>query len=332
MYRSSRLRGASALLGAALIVGALAGCGSDDDDDAGTGAGEGASRLPAPVTVEHAFGTATIDAVPERVVTLDLQWTDVMLSLGVTPVGHVVDSSMPESGVPWQTIPDSSEPIDVTDGFPVEQILALDPDLVLGSWIDQETYDLLSATVPTIAGEPDQKVTPWQDLVRTAGQFLNQPERAQEVIEETESAVQAAAAELPGLEGKTFALAQYIVGDSLYIVGDESDGSSLFFQAFGMKLFPPVLEESRKTGQVRVQASTERADLLRSDLLVFLINGGDESALADIPGFGQLPGTVAILDYPTIVGLNTPTPLSLPYSLDALRPYLEKAAAAAPAA
>ena len=94
-----------------------------------------------------------------------------------------------------------------------------------------------------------------------------------------------------------------------------------------MRLDPAVVAEGRKTGQARVNVSTERADLLRADFLAFLVNGGDESDLADIPGFGQLPGTVAVLDYPTVVGLNTPTPLSIPYALDKLKPYLEKAAA-----
>jgi iron complex transport system substrate-binding protein len=129
------------------------------------------------------------------------------------------------------------------------------------------------------------------------------------------------------LEGKTFELAQYIVGDSMYIVADENDGSSVIFSQLGLTLYPPVVAEGKQSGQARINVSTERADLLRADLVVFLINGGDESDLADIPGFDQLPGTIAVLDYPTIVGLNTPTPLSIPYALDKLKPFLAEAAA-----
>jgi iron complex transport system substrate-binding protein len=84
--------------------------------------------------------------------------------------------------------------------------------------------------------------------------------------------------------------------------------------------------EGQKTGEARVNVSTERADLLQADLLAFLVNGGDESDLADIPGFDQLPGTVAVLDYPTVVGLNTSTPLSIPYALEKLTPYLKEVA------
>jgi iron complex transport system substrate-binding protein len=40
---------------------------------------------PPPVEVEHEFGTTTIDTVPQRIVTIDVQWTDVMLAMGVGP-------------------------------------------------------------------------------------------------------------------------------------------------------------------------------------------------------------------------------------------------------
>lgn len=112
----------------------------------------------------------------------------------------------------------------------------------------------------------------------------------------------------------------------MMIVADERDGSSVFFQQLGMTMYPPVAEEGEPTGDARISVSTERSDLLQADLLTFLVNGGDESDLADIPGFDRLPGAVAVLDYPTIVGLNTPSPLSIPYSLEQLRPYLEEAA------
>jgi iron complex transport system substrate-binding protein len=39
-------------------------------------------------------------------------------------------------------------------------------------------------------------------------------------------------------------------------------------------------------------------------------------------------GAVAILDLPTAVAVNTPSPLSLPWALDELRPALEAAAGA----
>jgi iron complex transport system substrate-binding protein len=305
----------------------LAGCGDGSDGaDAASGA---TSAEHEPVVVDHAYGTTEVADVPERIVTIDLQWTDTMLAMGVEPVGYTVDSFMPDSTAPWQELPAAAEALDLTDGVPIEQVAALRPDLIVGSYsiADKRTYELLSDIAPTIPNLDGNQVQAWQDLVELAGRLLGQEDRAADVVAEVDGAVTATAADLPGLEGKTFALAQYVVGDSMYVVADEADGSSVFFQQLGMAMDPDVRAEGQKTGETRVNVSTERADLLRADLVAFLVNGGDESDLGDIPGFDRLPGTVAVLDYPTIVGLNTPTPLSIPYALEQLRPYLEESAA-----
>lgn len=324
--RSSRF--AAAAIALALAAG-LTACGGDDTETSASGSdGDGADGGTETVTVDHMFGSTEVTGVPQRVVTIDLQWTDVMLAMGVEPVGYSIDSFMPESGVPWQDLPADAVGLPLDDGPPIEQIAELQPDLIVGSYsiTDQGVYDQLSGIAPTIAGRDALQVTPWQDLVRTAGELLGEPDRAEEIIADVDGQVAAVAEALPGLEGRTFSLAQYVVGDSLYVVADEQDGSSVFFQQLGMTMYPPVKAEGEATGDTRIVVSTERSDLLQADVLAFLVNGGDESDLADIPGFDQLPGTVAVLDYPTIVGLNTPSPLSLPYSLEQLRPYLEEAA------
>ncbi|MBB5790138.1 ABC transporter substrate-binding protein [Jiangella mangrovi] len=323
--RSSRF--VTVALALALAAG-LTACGGDDSAPASGSeiAGETGDGAQA-ITVDHMFGSTEVTGVPQRVVTIDLQWTDVMLAMGVEPVGYSVDSFMPETGVPWQDLPADAVGLPLDDGPPIEQIAELQPDLIVGSYsiADEGVYDQLSGIAPTIAGLDAQQVTPWQDLLRTAGEILGEPDRAEEIIADVDGEVDAVAADLPGLEGKTFTLAQYIVGDSIYAVADEQDGSSVFFQQLGMTMYGPVKDEGESSGDTRIIVSTERSDLLQADLLAFLVNGGDESDLADIPGFDQLPGTVAVLDYPTIVGLNTPSPLSLPYSLEQLRPYLEEA-------
>jgi len=77
----------------------------------------------------------------------------------------------------------------------------------------------------------------------------------------------------------------------------------------------------------RAELSLEQVGELDADMLLLLTNGADP---AEIPGYGGLPavrsGAVAMLDLPTAVGLNTPTPLSVPYGLDAIRPALEPGA------
>jgi iron complex transport system substrate-binding protein len=58
-------------------------------------------------------------------------------------------------------------------------------------------------------------------------------------------------------------------------------------------------------------------------------NGADASAIA---GYERLPavrsGAVAVLGLAAVAGLNTPTLLSIPYSLERIRPALDAAARA----
>lgn len=306
-----------------VLVGVTA-CAPEQRDSA-----DAARELAAPITVEHRFGTTTIDHVPRRVVTLDRQWTDVMLSLGVQPVGCGVDEMMPAGQVPWERLGPDGVGIDVADGVPVERILALKPDLIVSSYAitDPTTYRLLSSGAPTIAAPPKADSVPaWQDLVRTAGRFLDRPADAERVVASVEGQIADTARRLPGLRGKTFAMGRYVVGDAIYIVADENDGATQLFHSLGMRIYPPVVDGGNAAHQARIRVSPERVDLLRADLVAFLVNGGDRSALVQIPGFDQLPGTVSVLAYPTIAGLNTPSPLSLPYALYQFRPALESAA------
>ena len=91
---------------------------------------------------------------------------------------------------------------------------------------------------------------------------------------------------LPGLEDKTFALANFVPGDSIYVVADQEDGSSVFFQPLGMELDPDVLAAADGVSG-RANISLEQVDLLDGDLLVLFSNDADPSTLV---GYDQLAG------------------------------------------
>jgi iron complex transport system substrate-binding protein len=111
-------------------------------------------------------------------------------------------------------------------------------------------------------------------------------------------------------------------------VADPEDGASRLFYGLGMEIDPEIL--ALDEGAVgRVQLSLEQAGLLDADLLGILTNGDDPAAL---PGWDQLPsvrqGSVVDFELADVVGLNTPTPLSIPHVIELLRPALEVVAAA----
>jgi iron complex transport system substrate-binding protein len=328
------------LLVPAVVVAAVGlaatACGSDGaDESSGSGSASASSSAAdgeagGPITVEHAFGTTEIGETPERIVSLSSQWTDVLLALDVQPVGHALDPNAGESGVfPWQAgLSDDSTPIEASGTtVPLERIAALEPDLILASWVatDQATYDSLSGIAPTIPLLGDRGVDPWQDITEAAGEILGLQDEAAQVTADVDQLVADTAAELPGLAGKTFAMVNYVPGDMIYVITDPADGASVFFQDLGMAI-DPELAAQPGADSGRTPISLEAANMLDSDLLVIFSNDGDPQ---DLVGYAELPavtaGSVAELDYVEVVGLNTPSPLSIPYSLDFVWPALASA-------
>ena len=89
-----------------------------------------------------------------------------------------------------------------------------------------------------------------------------------------------------------------------------------------MQIAPQVLElEGADVG--RVQLSFEQVELLDADFIGILTQGADPSVL---PGWDSLRavrnGTVHEFEYTDVVGINTPSALSLPYVMDVVRPTL----------
>jgi iron complex transport system substrate-binding protein len=319
------------LVGVGLLTLALVGvaCGGDDASDGATTTAEVGAPAGEAVTVDHRYGTTAIETTPERIVSLDTQWTDVLLALDAPLVGYGVDPNLQDI-FPWQEgLLDDTTPITAIDSIPYEQVAALEPDLIVITYFaaDEATYERLSEIAPTIPLlTPDGEVDKWEDIAATAGDVLGEQEAAAALVADSEQLSADVLAEHPGLEGRTYALANYVPGDGIYVVADPEDGASTFFGRIGLEIDPEILAAADgATG--RVKLSLEQIGMLDSDVLVLLTNGTDTG---DIPGFAALPaaqsGAVAVLDVPTVTGLNTPTPLSIPYSLEAIRDALEAAA------
>jgi iron complex transport system substrate-binding protein len=325
----------------AVAILALAGCGESGGSGSGGsgsggsgasgGSGEDAAGASADtVTVEHRYGSTEVPVRPGRIVSLDTQWTDVLLALGAPPVGYLADPKV-EGDLPWRgdRLADVTA-LQATDALPYEQVAALRPDLIVVTYLatDQADYEKLSEIAPTIPLLEADQVDPWQDMARVAGDVLGEPDAAEALVDEVDGDVAAVADELAGLDGKTFALANWVPGDALYVVADPDDGSNVVFSQLGLSISPRILDAADDVSG-RAELSLEQVGLLDADLLVLFTNGAEP---ADIPGYDQLPavvsGAVAVLDYADVVALNTPTPLSVPYALDLVRPALEAAAGA----
>ncbi len=317
---------AVAALGTMTVL--VASCGED-------AAADSADRTTA---VEHTYGTTTVDGTPTRIVAGTSQWVDALLEFGVQPVAsHSGAERGDERGLfPWQSDVAADavelEASAATMSLPVEQIAAQNPDLSLGSYAvtTRSDFDKLSQIAPTVPALGDAQVDEWENQVTVLGEILGRQDRANEIITEANADIDALADRLPGLQGKTAALAQYMFStNQIIVVADPDDGASSVFERLGMSVPGALVDEAGATGG-RLTLSPERVDALTADLVVMLPNGGTAEQLNALPGFADLPavreGGLAVVDYPTVVGFNTPSATSVLYSLDRITPQLEAVA------
>lgn len=321
--RSRLARTAPAVLAPLLLVGA---CGGPDGSGAsGRGSTAGAGQTSGATVVEHTFGEAEVPADPQRVVTIGFNEEDFALALGTTPVGTREYLGYDAPTRPWaqDLLPDEPLPTVGAEELDLEAIAALDPDLILGiySFVDEETYDLLSAIAPTVAESADFPPggTPWQEQTLMTGRALGVEPRAQELVDDVEGQVEEAAASLPQLDGAVLPVDLYL-GDGTHTVLGADDLRMRFFTDLGA--LPP-----EQTGPI----SPELLDTaLDGDALVVLGGSYDEvvrgPVLPDLPVVTE--GRTVVLggyDEDPAAALGYSSPLSIPFALDVVVPRLQAA-------
>ena len=314
-------------------------------DDGSAAGGEDTGTFP--VTVDHAFGSTEITADPQRVVTVG--WTDheVMAALGEVPVGAVtINWGGNEAGsTDWfdEAVTElGHDPADITryddsDGIPVDEIAAMEPDLIIGtnSGMSEEDYDRLSRIAPTVAYPETAWATPWRESVELVGQAIGRPEQAQEAIAETEAEFETAREEFPQLEGTSFAWGWFSPTDTSTIgLYNVIDLRPQFLTELGM-VNAPVVEEMSGEENFSANLSAEQADTLDADVFIFYTDGGfTADKLLEDPLLSQIPamasGAYVEADEPQeVVGMSSPTPLSIPVAIDRFVPQVAEAAATA---
>lgn len=188
MFRSRRAPRLAVVLASATLLLATA-CGggstSNDDSDAsdtGTKASTSSGESAFPVSLDHKYGSTTIEAEPERIVTVGLTDQDAVLALGKVPVGTTEWLGGYKGAIgPWAAdkLGSAAAPTVLKDtgtGPQVEKIAALQPDLILAVYggLTKEQYESLSKFAPVVAqpkAYSDYGV-PWQEQTETIGKAL----------------------------------------------------------------------------------------------------------------------------------------------------------------
>lgn len=334
---------------AALALIALTGGCAEDDATvsppepvaATTTAAPSPSAAPAfPVTVEHAFGSTELQAEPQRVVSVGIAEQDMILALGVTPIGvSEWYGEQPFATWPWaQDELGDAEPEVLLrdDGLQYERIAALDPDLIIGTnaGLEQDQYDRLSQIAPTIAhGEgAESYAEDWTAQTIRIGRALGKEEQAQEIVADIKADFADAAAEHPEFAGTPIFLLQNAFYDGEAIALIEGAGTS-FLTDLGFEIPTSINSYVRSDDPTQAYIPLENLSVLDdADLLLWATEKAEDvDALESEALYNRLDaiadGKAVFTDGVLAGAIYFRSPLSFGYVLDELVPMLADALA-----
>ncbi|GAA2884500.1 ABC transporter substrate-binding protein [Nonomuraea rubra] len=132
-------------------------------------------------TVKHAMGETKVPMTPKRVVVLDTDKLDTMVTLGLSPVG----AAQAQENQTWPEYLGSAladtKPVGTLQQLNIEAIMALKPDLILGSKFRQAAfYDKLAKIAPTVFTE--MVGITWKENFLLDAEALGKKEQAQQLL------------------------------------------------------------------------------------------------------------------------------------------------------
>lgn len=291
-----------------------------------------------PIVIEHAFGETEIESKPERIVTIQWGNHDVVLALGVVPVGFSAANFgvQDDSGLlPW-TIEKLEElgatdpnVFQDTDGLDFEAISDAEPDVILAAYsgITEEDYDLLNQIAPVVAYPTAPWVTTWRVSVLFNAKGMGMEAEGEELIKDIEDMISEKLSDYPQIKDKKVVWVNFSADDmSKLHIYTPVDSRVSFLYELGMTYPEAVAEQITDPESYSLSLSAENAEALyEADLLVGY--GDDElyEAIKADPLLGKIPaierGSVAFITSDTpLVAAGTPNPLSISYTIDE---YLE---------
>ncbi|ANA78557.1 iron-siderophore ABC transporter substrate-binding protein [Paenibacillus glucanolyticus] len=287
-----------------------------------------------PLTIKHALGETVIESKPERITTVQWANHDVVLALGVVPVGFSAANFgvQDDSGLlPWTAkkleelgVKDPNVFQD-TDGLDFEAISDSNPDVILAAYsgITQEEYDLLSKIAPVVAYPTAPWATTWREQVTYNAMGMGMEAEGEQLIKDTEDMIKEKLSAYPQIKDKKVVWVNFSAEDmSKLHIYTPVDSRVSFLHELGMVYPESITKQITDPNSYSLNLSGENAEALKdADLIVGYGNDELLKAIQADPLLGKIPaikrGSVAFIESDTpLVAAGTPNPLSISYTID----------------
>lgn len=222
------------------------------------------------ITVGGDAGDLTLENRPDRIVSLSATHTEILYALGA---GDLVAGTDLTSNYPAEA--EATAKVDAFN-FDVEEIVALNPDLVITAFDFQgELAALESVGVPTLLLAPATSLEEAYDQIAILGQVTNREDVANEVVEAMRDRIDELMGSAPGSSLSVF----HEVDNTLYSANSSTFLGDIYAQ-FGFENIADEVPDEFGSGYVQL---SEEFIFAKNPDLVFL---GDAS-------FGESLATVA---------------------------------------
>lgn len=292
------------------------------------------------ISIKHVYGTTEVPADATKVATVAWANQDVLLALGIMPLGFskqtwgVTDGS---GMLPWTkekvdelTANGAAQPklFDDDGGVKInpQAVNATKPEVILAvySGMSKEEYETLSKIAPTVAYPKVAWGTPWRETIAINATAVGKKAEGEKLVADLEKQVADAVAKHPQIKGKAAAFCYTAEGDATkFGYYTTADPRTAFLSDLGMKVPASVEKASKENASAfNVDISTENADSLNDFDLIIMY--GTESDLAAMQANSLLSqvraiknGAVAFVGNSDPMAASTnPGPLSIPWGIE----------------
>lgn len=292
------------------------------------------------ISIKHVYGTTEVPADATKVATVAWANQDVLLALGIMPLGFskqtwgVTDGS---GMLPWTkekvdelTANGAAQPklFDDDGGVKInpQAVNATKPEVILAvySGMSKEEYETLSKIAPTVAYPKVAWGTPWRETIAINATAVGKKTEGEKLVADLEKQVADAVAKHPQIKGKAAAFCYTAEGDATkFGYYTTADPRTAFLSDLGMKVPASVEKASKENASAfNVDVSTENADSLNDFDLIIMY--GTESDLAAMQANSLLSqvraiknGAVAFVGNSDPMAASTnPGPLSIPWGIE----------------
>ena len=292
------------------------------------------------ISIKHVYGTTEVPADATKVATVAWANQDVLLALGIMPLGFskqtwgVTDGS---GMLPWTkekvdelTANGAAQPklFDDDGGVKInpQAVNATKPEVILAvySGMSKEEYETLSKIAPTVAYPKVAWGTPWRETIAINATAVGKKTEGDTLVADLEKQVADAVAKHPQIKGKAAAFCYTAEGDATkFGYYTTADPRTAFLSDLGMKVPASVEKASKENASAfNVDVSTENADSLNDFDLIIMY--GTESDLAAMQANSLLSqvraiknGAVAFVGNSDPMAASTnPGPLSIPWGIE----------------